>query len=303
MKVPFSPAEQRFFVETIDAAVREADAAGKSARGAWVKQRILRRLPDFREARWGFTVFREFVSSLEAFSVSHDGFDVVIGLRRTPARLPVMAARAPTAVSPTPMSSPVRVAPELWRAFIRHPTSPTAYLDRAALETGQLAVHYESPIPGQNQDVDFQNEPRRYLLVPISSESTQTAWVVEWAENALPKDQARELIQLAQSADGGFRKATARIYQLGLDRSWLRERSRRSIDILRHWLADQGIAWEPPITQERSAFTESLLTEPPSANGSDLRQLAQAIVGRMTDGELRQLVVPLGLAFDAIKKP
>ena len=139
--------------------------------------------------------------SLGAFDVVHDGYDIVITGRGE--SRPVLIDRG----SPQAIEGD-RVAPALWRAFIRDPNSPQAYLDLEQLREGSVIVHYQSVLQANAVAPQFHAQPNRYLKIPISDDSTQLEWLNRWADSTL-KDHpviASELESVAP--DGGVRGVT-----------------------------------------------------------------------------------------------
>jgi hypothetical protein len=276
--IDLTSAKKDAFCNLIASAIEESQAQGREgARGAWLKQWLLRRDPDFDQADFGFATFREFVESLGCFAVTHDGIDIVLSLRyggppsdrppvhelvRNPSRMP-------------------RVAAPLWSAFTTRGSGSRIFLDPRALQFGELTLYEDPPLHDQE----------RLLEVPYSSEELQVRWVREWATERLSVGERDPILMALES---GSRDAFQVMRDLGVDRAWLKARSRLAIRYLRGWAETNGLMWGPPLVEQREPRPVG------PGSGFDLRALAHAAVDVMTEERLRGIALTLGDVIDAL---
>jgi hypothetical protein len=259
-------------------AIQAAERNGAPARAAWLLQYLRRREVGFRLSDLGFANFRDFLTAVGGFHITHDGFDVVAAVASGGTRPPPDAPR---------VSRFERVDPALWRAVTRSGTTP-AYLDLDVLRQ-QHRVAVVLQVQGADRRPSL-------LEIPAVSQHEQAEWLIAWAtKRELPSETLTALREAIGA--GGIPRAIGVLRDRRVDHEFLIDRVESTKERLRRWLSEANIPWAAPIVElARPAAS----TVPGEKSDEELRDVVHAALTRLPHAALRQLWLPVGVVFDVI---
>jgi hypothetical protein len=307
-------AERNAFAKLLTEAVREASERRREARGAWLKQRLMRVVPDFDQRRHGYATFREFVGSFGELAVEHDGVDLLVRLRedsRSTLAMSAFEASRP----PDDLPGPGFVARPLWDAFIRDGTAVPAYLDRQSLDGREVSVEFASP----SATHDFADESR-WIYVPPTTEEENKQVLLRWLQSSSVAS-APDVLAVRELLGNGRVTDAVNLVQRDPSRrrEFVRLRAQATNDRVRKWLREHGLRWAPPIVEpprspspllsvaaaspaHRASPDRVDLPTRSSQEPGALRDIVHAVIDRMNEDDLRALRLPVGMVLDALRR-
>ena len=284
--------EIEYYVRILREIVQESERAGRPALGSWVKNQLLLRQPDFAEKRWGYSTFKSFVADIPNITCHHDGIDIVIGISANTQPQP-----RPTQASFNHLGSVQR---DLWRAFCRPPATPSAFLDRTALQRGVIHVEHGSPISEEHEQ-KLREDTLRYLEIPHSNIDLQTTWLKDWTTTYVEDPERANILTILATEDG-LRRTGQELRKLGREREWFRYRAAKTQERLRDWARENHLPWERPIVVFEKEQTNSVMPDPNEGGITQrtFRQFSHHVLNHVPESQLRELMVPLGAVWDAL---
>ena len=251
--------------------------------------------PSFSLSGFGFQSTRAFLKTLD-YAVAHDGFDVVINLQseidKPPSEIEEPVPTVSTGVSPSEARAlrATRIHPALWRAATRTSSMPL-YLDLRGLEEGEVRIVPESGVDG---------DQGRFRAIPASDADRDASWVSEWLVSRAPTDELAQTLM-----DGAHSAEPTRVFEAyrdaGRGREYLLARVGATKRHLLAWVKSNDLEWGPPLVEAaiaRALTSTTTLSRP--SGPPDLREIVLRAVERLSNEELRQLRLPVGVVLEVV---
>ncbi len=280
----------------------------KTLPGSDIGQIIQNQWPKISFLSLGVANLREFIGKYvpSVTQVAWSGGDPVYG---TGLDIPTIASVPIKETAMAPLQAPVQhhSTGEGWRVWVS-PSSPYVI----AVDRETLAVRVT--LPGQSNEFEAELRP-----ASATFHRQMAKKFLQAVQDGIPAELKDGLDQLASDPDPQwFRRWTSYIRERlpEINERWLEHRRKSLLQELGRNLKDVGLenanvdrAVQNVLALDSPRRSLQTLTNPKlkgaagrSVDEPDLIQIVQAVVGRMTDADLRSLPLPVGLVVDVMKE-
>ncbi len=272
------------------------NSENKSLLGSHLSGQLKLRCSEFKPSDYGLRNLRDFLRTHvpEVYESSRQGLDFVYTLSpsregSSPAPSPTVAAEPTVLNSESKQTAASHLDDELWKTFIS-PSSPyRLFLNDSTSEFRVIGLREDAPAAP-------------WVQVPPCSVSRHRSIADEFVATLSPGDQKTKLTEILSTQKVWWIPFFEATRHLGIEKPWLEFRRAAVYDELRKTLSSLGISPTrlEGFKQQGATHTKRIIRDSVRPDRTELRRLALAIVGRISESELRDLRFRLGDVLDAL---